>query len=175
MTNDICRDDKSKVIVAIAMTNEGGPHTGAEKHKHIRPTMASPDATTKMVITLDEMKQSLGDGPYLRLTNELAAIRNSVPVHYKVTYRHTHLVTFQNPDCHEDEVRMVKTNHTQLCQLTGAVGINVHINAYDRIHLHSEITAGIVEAIIGFIRTKGYCECALGRHREIMIVKCERV
>ena len=100
----------------------GGPHTGAETHKHIRPTMASPDATTKMMTTLDEMKQSLGDGPNLRLTNELAAIRNSVPVYYKVTYRHTHLVTFQNPD-YEAEVRMVKTNHTQLCQLVD-VGIN---------------------------------------------------
>ena len=136
--------------------------------------MASPDATTKMMTTLDEMKQSLGDGPYLRLTNELAAIRNSVPVYYKVTYRHTHLAAFHNQDC-EAEVRVVKTNHTQLCQLTGDVGINVHINAYDRIHLHSEITDGIVEAIIGFIRTKGHCECALGRHREIVIVKCERV
>jgi hypothetical protein len=41
--------------------------------------------------------------------------------------------------------------------------------------MHSEITDGIVEAIIGFIRTKGYCEYTLGRHRKIMIVKCERV
>ena len=141
MTNDICRDDKSKIIVAIAMTNEGGPHTGAEKHKHIHPTMASPDATTKMMKTLDEMKQALGDGPYLRLTSELAAIRNSVPVvYYKVTYRHTHLAAFQNPDynSHEAEVRMVKTKHTQLCQL-----VDVGINAHGRIPLHSEITGGI--------------------------------
>ena len=137
--------------------------------------MASPDATTKMMTTLDEMKQALGDGPYLRPTSELAAIRNSVPVvYYKVTYRHTHLVAFQNPDYHEAEVRMVKTKHTQLCQLVD-VGINVHISAYDRIHLHSEITDGIVEATIGFIRTKGYCEYALGGHRDIMVVKCERV
>ena len=132
--------------------------------------MASPDETTKVMTTLDEMKQALGDGPYLRLTSELAAIRNSVPVvYYKVTYRHTHLVAFQNRG-HEAEVRMVKTKHTQLCQL-----VDVGINAHGRIPLHSEITNGIVEAIIGFIRTKGYCECALGRHREIMIVKCERV
>jgi hypothetical protein len=84
--------------------------------------MASPDATTNMMTTLDEMKQSLGDGSYLRLTNELAAIRNSVPVYYKVTYRHTHLVTFQNPDYHEAEVRMVKTNHTQVVPAHGGCG-----------------------------------------------------
>ena len=102
-----------------------------------------------MMASLDEMRQDLGDGKYLRLTSELAAIRNSRTDYCEVTYRHTHTVLIPNFSADDELVskhRTVCTNHKQRCELI-AGGASDFYTVYSTIHCESNIHQHAVKQI----------------------------
>ena len=133
--------------------------------------------TTTMMTTLDDMKEELGDGKYLQLASQLAAIRAAAPVLYTLTYRHEHLSAFINSD-YKAVTRSFSSHHQRLCKLVPITGTCL----YDQIHFESTISQHAVDEIRdelhggpGYaVRTSSSDEggCV---GRQITIVKCERV
>jgi hypothetical protein len=162
--------------VASLHTNSFSKFPTAPHETKMASPVTSHTTTATMMSTLDDMKQELGDGNYLRLTTQLGEIRNATPVLYRLTYRHVHTVSFTNPD-YASESRLFSSDHRQLCEVVAIAGDCL----YRQIHHECAISKPTADAIQRKLRNPGYATYTrkspddVGDVREIFIVRCERV
>lgn len=125
------------------------------------------DAITRMMSTLDEIKRDLSSGIYLRLTNELKAVRDARKL-VRVTYKHIRTVAFHA--CRDGaESQLVHGNFSAICEVQDGTAL----------HTADAVTGGVlayeqVRDIRRGIRRAGFFTADCG-DVVLVIVKCEDI
>ena len=142
--------------------------------------MATPDIDPHqtMMATLDEYKEDLGDEKYLRLCNELKAVKESRTDLWRIAYIHQVHFAFKNED-YKAVPRTITTNHHCICRVVPEA--DPPHRSYNGIHQLSVVKDSWVQEIQHDIRTYGFStRPALelydgSEERSILIVKCTKM